>query len=171
MPQALRKQLKKPLGELVSNLDELKLRLKPNDVVICVGDRSSETILKNKIKPKICIYDGKCSRKKIKIPEVVRKFKAKEVQVQNPPGQIRWEVFRALDNAISRKTNTKIIVDGEEDLITLAAIKTAPNGSKIIYGQPKKGLVVVDVTDNSKAGVDKILDKMTNVKKGGKNGV
>lgn len=38
-----------------------------------------------------------------------------------------------------------MIVDGEEDLLTLVAMAVAPLGSFVIYGQPREGVVLVEV--------------------------
>jgi Uncharacterized protein conserved in archaea len=52
-----------------------------------------------------------------------------------------------------------IIVDGEEDLAALSAIFLAPENTKVIYGMPDEGVVVVDSSD-SKEKVKKLLKKM-----------
>ena len=59
--------------------------------------------------------------------------------------------------------NFKIIVDGEEDLAALAAIKTAPENSIVFYGQPGEGLVKVCVDEKIKEEVQGIIKRMDDV--------
>ncbi len=44
-----------------------------------------------------------------------------------------------------------IIVDGEEDLLTLIAVLVRARRSLVVYGQPHEGIVVVKVTSEKKA--------------------
>ncbi len=46
--------------------------------------------------------------------------------------------------ALERPGATKIRVVGEEDLLSLAAAKDAPNGAVLLYGKPKQGVVVIN---------------------------
>ena len=55
---------------------------------------------------------------------------------------------------------TRIVVEGEEDLATLAAISLANLGAKVIYGMPDKGMVVVDVNQRSKKRANSFLERM-----------
>ena len=50
-----------------------------------------------------------------------------------------------------------LLVEGEEDILTLAAILSAPDRSIIIYGQPKEGSVIVKVEEDSRKLARKIL--------------
>ena len=56
------------------------------------------------------------------------------------------------------KKNTALLVDGEEDILTLAAILSAPDHSIIIYGQPREGSVIVKVEDKVRKLAWKILN-------------
>ena len=49
-----------------------------------------------------------------------------------------------------RSDATAIIVEGEEDLLTLPVIKFAPLGALVVYGQPYVGMVLVMVTERTK---------------------
>ena len=51
-------------------------------------------------------------------------------------------------------------MDGEEDLLALAAVLFAPFGSMVVYGQPKQGIVVIDVTEDSKRRIHDIVERM-----------
>jgi uncharacterized protein (UPF0218 family) len=75
----------------------------------------------------------------------------KVVKVENPPGKITRALWRAVKAAVSAKERIKIEVVGEEDLAALVAIATAPKGAHIIYGLPRRGLVVVEVDDRARS--------------------
>ena len=152
-----RKKLKSFFVPIIKNIGEIDFKGK---IVVCVGDRTSEEVLKAGIKPKICIYDCRLMRKEIPVPEGIKNFNAKEIRIKNPPGTITKELFDAIKKGFQDKSSVKIRVDGEEDLATLVAISLAPVGSLVLYGQPKKGLVVIAVDENIKKNVDEILNEM-----------
>ena len=70
------------------------------------------------------------------------------------------ELWNAIEAAISDNVKTRIVVEGEEDLATLAAISLANLGAKVIYGMPDKGMVVVDVNQRSKKRANSFLERM-----------
>jgi hypothetical protein len=51
-------------------------------------------------------------------------------------------------------------VSGEEDLLTLPAVLLAKNGSRVFYGQPGKGMVLIEVNAKTKKKVKKLVDEM-----------
>jgi len=141
LTENLKKNLKKPFGKLTS-FDEIAKKIKTvNKIVICVGDKTCELALKKGIKVKICVYDGKISREKIQIKGVVKNFKARKYYIKNPPGHLNLKSLDLISLGIESKNNVKIIVDGEEDLITLAAIAVAPEDSIVLYGQPNEVII------------------------------
>ncbi|SVE28012.1 uncharacterized protein METZ01_LOCUS480866, partial [marine metagenome] len=82
------------------------------------------------------------------------------VHVQNKAGTISNELWKSIKNNISNNLNTKIVVDGEEDLATLAVISMVQLGAKVIYGMPNRGMVVVDVNQQEKKRADSLLRRM-----------
>jgi uncharacterized protein (UPF0218 family) len=54
-----------------------------------------------------------------------------------------------------------IIVEGEEDLLALPCIVESPSNSLVLYGQPSKGLVVVDTNTKVQNEASLILSRMT----------
>ena len=78
----------------------------------------------------------------------------------NHPGTISDELWKAIKDSIDSGDNVRIEVDGEEDLASLAAISLSKIGTKGIYGMPDKGMVVVDVDQQSKARVNSLLEHM-----------
>lgn len=159
LPENLRATLKKPFGKLYPNIDEA-LALLDKQTITAVGDKVTETLITRKIPLRVCIYDGKTKRKEIAIPQAVKEFPARIINIKNPAGEITDEAFQALKHAYASEENTKIYVEGEEDLLTLAAINLAPLGTYVIYGQPDEGMVAVEVNAKTKKKVEKILGEM-----------
>ena len=89
----------------------------------------------------------------------------KIVQVKNPQGTITQEAITAIQKALQSKEQTQIVVEGEEDLLTLITVLYAPENSMVIYGQPNKGIVAVKVTAQKKADAEKIWNAIKTGKK------
>lgn len=160
----LRKKLKKPLGTLFQGALEETMKIletliekeKPAKVVT-VGDRVSQDLADHHILPDVLIVDNKIMRKKI---SPISATADRVVNVKNPAGTITEEAWLAIEKAMEGSRRTKIVVDGEEDLLTLVAILTAPENSLVLYGQPRKGVVVVKATVEIKQKVQKIVEAM-----------
>ncbi|HHQ44701.1 MAG TPA: DUF359 domain-containing protein [Candidatus Altiarchaeales archaeon] len=152
----LREALKKPLGEVSKTLD----RVGEDDTIICVGDKASQALIEAGFKPKIIVYDGLTMRTPIQLPYSIKKFDGVLEEIENPAGRLEPEAFELVAKALGREGSTKISVDGEEDLIALAAIRLAEDGALVIYGQPGEGLVFVRVDGNVKDKVESILEEM-----------
>jgi hypothetical protein len=143
VPARIRAELKEPLGKLASASSLKKLKSKKR-MIIAVGDVVGRNLIKARISPSIWIYDGMVKRKPVRweleFPTHI---------VGNPRGNITPSLMRAVDDAI-RQGKGRIYVKGEEDLATLYCIAVAPIGALVIYGQPKKGMVVVEVGKESR---------------------
>jgi hypothetical protein len=157
----IRVKLKHPLGELiVGNADKTmgylkrELAKKRPTKLFAVGDCITLNLIKFGIEADLYIVDNKIMRKKI---QPIPMETIKTIKVKNPPGTITPEAFEAVRKGINSSSVTRILVDGEEDLLTLPAIKFAPKGTLIIYGQPKVGIVMVKVTSAIQKEVEQIL--------------
>ena len=80
--------------------------------------------------------------------------------MNNPQGTITEEAILAIKEALEKNEHTHIVVEGEEDLLTLIAVLYAPENAFVVYGQPHSGIVVVKVTSEKKAQVQKFLNAM-----------
>jgi hypothetical protein len=165
----LRIKLKKPIGTLIrgSYAETIKKLLnmikeeKPS-TIISVGDTVSKNIAKNHVLPQLAIIDNRVMRRRI---QPISTTAERIIHVKNPPGTITEEAITAIQDALKSSCHVKIIVDGEEDLLTLAAVLYAPQNSFVIYGQPYEGIVIVKVTPEKKAEVYEILKAMKTVRK------
>jgi len=105
----------------------------------------------------LTIIDNKIARMKIRPVWIPAK---KVYRVKNPPGTLTEEAFKAVAEAMRNEEPTKIIVNGEEDLLTLLAVKEAPLNSIVLYGQPGEGVVLVKVTEEKRREIIRILSEM-----------
>lgn len=164
LPQELRSELKSPLGLLISgpvnvtmsSLRDLISSIKPRKV-ISVGDIVSRNMLENGLKVDIFIVDNRSMRKPI---EPLRSRADRVLTLTNPAGTITKEAWRIIGDAMNSEGTVEILVDGEEDLLTIVAVLLAPENSLVIYGQPGEGVVVIKVDEGSKRRMLEILDRM-----------
>jgi len=160
----LRRKLKEPLGILIEgSFEETSreisriVRRKRPVKLIAVGDQVSKNMLKHGIPLDVSIIDHKIMRK---VTSPVN-FKAENIfRTRNPAGTITGESWKTIERAINCSGKTKVIVDGEEDLLTLVAVLSAPDGSIVIYGQPKRGVVVIEVNEKIKQRFHEIIKEM-----------
>jgi GTP-dependent dephospho-CoA kinase len=155
--------LKDPLGDLwigavEENVKRLKSYLAENkpSCFASVGDFVSFNILEAGIHPDLVVVDHKIMRKSVDPIEFDRRF----VNVENPPGTVTAQSQRVLSVAARECAQLAIIIDGEEDLLVLPLMVYMPNGSVIVYGQPREGMVVITLDDERRAWAEKFLSEM-----------
>ena len=162
LPENLRDQLKIPLGDLIKeenvNKENILSKIGSESLVITVGDRTTENMINLGIIPEVQIVDGLEKRDKRLVPtdDTVNT----NLSCKNPPGEITEESTQVIQKAFSSKSPVRIIINGEEDLLVLPLCILAPENSVVMYGQPNEGLVVVHITPEIRAKVQKILDVM-----------
>ncbi len=165
----LRDKFKAPFGKLIqgsfnetmAKMKELLNEEKPG-MIISVGDVVSHNLHEHDINPQLTIIDNKSLRAQT----LLEKVKAeKTIYVKNPRGTITQEAILAIAEALERKKHIHIVVDGEEDLLTLVAVLHAPIDSFVVYGQPGLGIVVVRVTADKKVQVEDFLKAMKPLEK------
>ncbi len=149
LPKFLRKDLKEPLGDLHKSIDlienPLRKQLSEDKLIISIGDVTSRNLVDLDLQPQICIIDNKIEREPVQ-NNLDHTDNIK--YVDNPAGTLTDELDEAINSSIdsaSRENPIIIIVDGEEDLAVLPCILKAPKDTYILYGQPKEGVVLVDV--------------------------
>jgi len=159
----LRDQLKNPLGNLIidndPNKENIIKKISAESVIITVGDRTTENILQLGLKPQIQIIDGleKRNQRIVPVDDTINT----NLSCRNPPGEITEESMQIIKKAFSSESPVRILVDGEEDLLVIPVCIYAPENSIVMYGQPNEGLVIVTVTPEVRAKVQKILDTMS----------
>ncbi len=155
----LRKEFKKPLGDLYPSLKDVEDFLKSkyaDELLISVGDITTQNLQKAGLIPHLGIIDNIVERKPASYDVV---YDNVTLNVKNPAGVITDELLMAVEKAfqlVKSGFRVLILVDGEEDLAVLPCILNAPSGSLVLYGQPGEGLVVCEV--------DKVINKVKKMK-------
>ena len=165
----LRTEFKEPFGTLIQgSFHETMSKMKElvdnekTSTLISVGDVVSHNLHEYNIHPQITIIDNKFLRTQT-MPEMDPVEKT--VNVNNPKGTITQEAILAIKEALEKKRHTHIVVNGEEDLLTLIAVLYAPKNAYVVYGQPYSGIVVIKVTDEKKVQAQEFLNAMKPLEK------
>lgn len=160
----VREKVRNPLGSLITGSPEKSMltlkdiieREKPTKL-FAVGDFVTSNIIENGITANLFVIDNKIMRKPVENTSI--KGRATIVAC-NPAGMITSEAFEAVKRAVEDPAITCIVIDGEEDLLTLSVIKFAPFGAIVVYGQPEAGLVIVRVTKKKRREIEHLIDSM-----------
>jgi uncharacterized protein (UPF0218 family) len=163
LTEALRQSFKSPLGELVTGneqecntiLKQILTREKPRTLIL-VGDTISRNAVQSGLEPNVIIIDN-LEKRDVALPFAFRDRRI--IQTRNPAGRIEIATMQTIEQAIL-EPNSLIEVDGEEDLLVIPAVLSAPDRSMVVYGQPGAGIVIVRVSDAKKSEVRRILDAM-----------
>ncbi len=163
LPIPVREDLQKPFGTLHTNGFAAISKI-PSEKIITVGDVTTKRFLDAHIFPKLSVIDYVVERQQTHKTKNDFGFKGNEkiFSVKNPPGSLTidvWRVLLKIVEIISGDTTYILEVAGEEDLLVLPLILVLPEGFKIFYGQPKKGLVEVEVTKEAKKKAAGILNR------------
>jgi len=153
--------LKIPLGLLLpigqDNKENIQKYLSDDSYIITVGDRTTEKMIEYGIIPSLQIVDGFEKRQKRKFPKL---RKESEFKITNPAAEITLHSIEMIKKAFDMIPPIRLTVKGEEDLLVLPVCKHAPQNSVVLYGQPNKGLVLVQVTPEIRNKAQTLLDMM-----------
>ncbi len=161
LPDSLRDQLKIPLGILLpidqDNKTNVQKYLSDDSFIITVGDRTTEKMIDFDLIPSLQIIDG--LEKRIK-RDIIKLGNAFELKIDNPAAEITLESIEIIKKAFTMNSPIRLTVNGEEDLLVLPVCIHAPENSVILYGQPNKGLVLVQITTEIRNKAQALLDLM-----------
>lgn len=159
LPKEMRGDLKEPLGDVVADVAEERLR--EGGRVVAVGDMVTYHLLEAGVTPDVAVVDGKTEREEVD-DEVIERWSTLPVaaRVENEPGTLSHAVVEALRDAVEDRETSLVEVEGEEDLIALPAVVLAEDGDTILYGQPGEGMVYVDVSDETRERALSLLRRM-----------
>jgi uncharacterized protein (UPF0218 family) len=165
--ERLTQKLKEPLGELVAGTvpecNEVLKRVLENErprMLVLVGDTISRNALAAGIRADVVIIDNKEMREESSVE--FTHGKARVFRTASQAGTIDLLAWQAIAEAV-QQGDSAVIVEGEEDLLTLVAILVAPLNSLVAYGQPGVGIVLVRVTENKKRDIESLIEKMRRV--------
>ena len=161
LPDSLREQLKTPLGLLLpigqDNKDNVQKYISDDSYVITVGDRTTEKMIDYEIIPSLQIIDGFEKRQKREFPKLGNES---ELTIDNPAAEITLQSIQIIKKAFEMSSPVRLIVNGEEDLLVLPVCIHAPENSVVLYGQPNKGLVLVQITTEIRNKAQTLLELM-----------
>jgi len=157
LPEGMRDELKDPLGDVLPEVDEN--RLAGPGRIVAVGDMVTYHLLEAGITPDVAVVDGRTKREEVD-EEVVERWSEMGVvaHVDNPAGTVTHELVEGLREAFAE--GGLVEVDGEEDLGVLPAVALADDGDTVLYGQPREGMVYVEVDDEKRGYVLELLRRM-----------
>ncbi len=158
-----RQLLKRPLGRLIRGSQEDVMRelevlvAERRGPLIVVGDVVSSTVSRFKPERTVYVTDGRTLRERT---SEVKPDVDVVVKCRNDPGTISREAYEVIREAIGLGRRVHVVVDGEEDLLALAAVYLSPVGGIVVYGQPGEGVVVVEVSEEIKSFAESMLRSM-----------
>ena len=145
LPDEHRTAFRDPLGPIYTDVSELIADA--GEPIVAVGDMVAHHLTEAGRPPDLAVIDGRTERRAVDpdVEDRLAAVPATELHATNPPGTITVELIRAIRDGLQLEPPVQVIVDGEEDLATLPAVLTAPDGATVVYGQPGEGMVRIDV--------------------------
>lgn len=164
LTERVRTRVKHPLGRLIvgssektmETLKDIVEREKPTKL-FAVGDSVTLSMMEHGVNADLYIIDNKIMRKPI---EAISIKGMKTVGARNPAGMITIEAWEVIKEEMKNPSIKQIVIDGEEDLLTLPIIKFAPEGAMVVYGQPHVGIVLVRVTERKRKEIESLIEEM-----------
>ena len=169
LTEEVREFAKRPFGKLYEGegIEIVRRALESVEFFACVGDIVSFYTLKAGFKPNIIVYDGKSIRKQLNssVMDEINYFTNdySELIAENPAGCITEDLVEKIRKAVDMALaggRVRLFVKGEEDLSVMPLVALMPEGAVIVYGQPSKGVVRVDVNEEKKVIIFEWLEKM-----------
>jgi GTP-dependent dephospho-CoA kinase len=138
LPDECRKYFRDPFGPLFPDI-AAAMNVFAGRMIIAVGDVVTHNLVSAGILPDVAVIDGSTMREPC---ERVVDLPVPEIGVSNPAGMLTGALIRAVEDAIDAGP-CLIRVDGEEDLAVVPAVRAAPDGACVLYGQPISGIHLV----------------------------
>jgi GTP-dependent dephospho-CoA kinase len=161
LPEGMRKKLAKPLGRVFKgeevNTAEFERMVSEPPMVVTVGDRVTDTIGALGRIPDVQVVDGVERRKRREPPKVPY---SRLVEVENPAGTLTREAIDGMRRAFRGPKPVRVMVEGEEDLMTILAVAMAPVSTVVFYGQPGEGVVAIRADRVAKSRNNEVLAGM-----------
>jgi len=159
VPDSLRATLAEKYGPVYSGSDADR-RIAALGVFGACGDRVTARALELGHPPLVGIVDYKTQRHEPIAPDAFRGLASRRVvRVRNPAGSLTEDLRTAVKELV-RDGGGLLIVDGEEDLGSLALVEALPAGATVIYGIPGEGVSFVRVDAVSKEHVRHLIAQM-----------
>lgn len=159
LPEALRSELKEPLGPIYTDAE--RLLSAATTPIVTVGDVVTYHLLEADHTPAVAFVDERTKRQAVddEIREGIAGFD-RERASDNPPATLTAGLLEILRTGIDEGGTTLVRVDGEEDLAALPAILVVPEGASVVYGQPDEGMVLVTADGETREFVRGLMERM-----------
>jgi len=159
VPESLRPTLAERYGPVYEGV-EADRRLSALGVFAACGDRVTARAIELHHLPLVGIVDYKTQRNEPIDPAQFRPLAERRlVRVRNPAGMLTESLRNAVQSLV-RSGGGLIVVDGEEDLGSLALVEALPAGATVIYGIPGAGVSFVRVDAVAKEHVRNLIAQM-----------
>jgi len=159
VPDSLRGTLAEKYGPVYAGA-EADRRIAALGTFGACGDRVTARAIELGHPPLVGIVDYKTRRNEPVAPDAFRSLGARRtVRVRNPPGALSEDLRTAVKELV-RDGGGLVVVDGEEDLGSLALVESLPAGATVIYGIPGEGVSFVRVDAVSKEHVRHLIAQM-----------
>ncbi len=172
LPESLKQVLREPLGRVISSfstlskeeIEEMKhLASVQGRFYLCaIGDVVTYELKKKGVSPFLSVIDGQTKREALNVKILKEILEIERYNAINEKGTIGKDAVTALLRLFDmghNKAVNQILVQGEEDLLTLAVVLIAPLGCIVWYGQREVGAVSVKVTEEMKRRVYNLLQQ------------
>lgn len=159
LPPSLRDSLSHPFGELFSG-DIPQKYLQDPEKIVTIGDLVTKRFNQMHVGQRVSLIDFSIERKKqfSSIKELGFSGEEQVLALTNPAGQVSSSVWKTLREVFAQKEGRSVVVvEGEEDLLVIPCVLLIPLGYKIFYGQPRSGVIYLEVTEQIKKRLYQIL--------------
>ena len=168
--EAYREVLRVPLGlslyreprESARLLVEIAGLIQP-PLVVAIGDFVTENLVRAGLEPGVAVLDFRSRREGYSselLEALVREYEV--LRCRNPPGALSEEAVAAVRDAVRRAaggSRVVVVVEGEEDLLALPAIASAPPRALVVYGLWFGAAVAVVCHPLISEGVERFIEK------------
>jgi GTP-dependent dephospho-CoA kinase len=159
VPDALRPILAEEYGPVYRG-DAADRRIRSLGLFASCGDMVTRRAIELGHLPLIGIVDFRTRRNEPIDPAVFQPLAARRrVTVRNPPGLLTERLRSAVKEMVG-KGGGLLVVEGEEDLGSLALVESLPAGATVIYGIPGAGVSFVRVDAVAKEHVRHLIAQM-----------
>ena len=150
----IRKEISESNGEICS--PEIILKRYAGRTICSVGDVTTRNLVSASVDIFLQVVDLKTKRKSDGSFSHVEG----SIKVSNPPGVITHDLFLSIKKVFEEGRETRIEVDGEEDLAVIPIIFYSKLDTVIAYGIPDIGMACLEVTQSLKEKIDDLLKRM-----------
>jgi GTP-dependent dephospho-CoA kinase len=159
VPESLRAELARPYGPTLTG-EAADRQLRSLGVFASCGDVVTARAIALGRLPLVGVVDYRTQRNEPVDPSAFAPLAARRtVRVVNPPGCLTADLREAVRELV-RVGGGLLVVDGEEDLASLALVESLPAGATVIYGIPGAGVSFVTVDATAKDHVRRLIDRM-----------